>query len=39
MFRSQWIIFRELEFPYMKLLGSSYLRCDEKVLWQHVVIV
>jgi len=30
MFRSQWIIFRELEFPYMKLLGSSYLRCDVK---------
>jgi len=27
MFRSQWIIIRELEYLYMKLLGS-YLRCD-----------
>ena len=28
MFRSQWIIIRELECLYMKLFGSSYLRCD-----------
>jgi len=28
MFRSQWIIIRELECLYMKLLCSSYLRCD-----------
>jgi len=28
MFRSQWIIIRELECLYMELLGSSYLRCD-----------
>jgi len=28
MFRSQWIIIRELECLYMKLLDSSYLRCD-----------
>jgi len=27
MFRSQWIIIRELECLYMKLL-DSYLRCD-----------
>ena len=28
MFRSQWIIIRELECIYMTLLGSSYLLCD-----------
>jgi len=30
MFRTQWIIIMELECLYMKLLGSSYLRCDLK---------
>jgi len=30
MFRSQWIIIRELECLYMKLLDSSYLCCDVK---------
>ena len=28
MFQSEWIIIRELECLYMKLLGSSYLRYD-----------